>query len=54
MVAFGSIGALLLVVVMWVVSAWVVYMIVKAAVRNGILEAAAIRARRDGAPRDKE
>ena len=31
---------------LWIVSAWVFYMIVKAAVRNGILEADAERARK--------
>jgi hypothetical protein len=34
------------VVGLWIVSAWVFYMIVKAAVRNGILEADAERARK--------
>jgi hypothetical protein len=50
---FGSAEALVFMIVLWVLSAWVFYMIVKAAVRNGILEADAARARlatqRDGA-----
>jgi multisubunit Na+/H+ antiporter MnhG subunit len=40
---FGSVEALVLMVFFWVVSAWVFYMIIKAAVRNGILEAEARR-----------
>lgn len=34
------------VILIWLVSAWVFYMLVKAAVRNGILEADDARARR--------
>jgi hypothetical protein len=34
------------VVALWLVSAWVFYMLVKAAVRNGILEADDARARK--------
>lgn len=40
---FGSLEILILTVVFWLVSVWAFYMIVKAAVRNGILEADARR-----------
>ena len=40
---FGGAEMLVVTVVFWLVSAWVFYMIVKAAVRNGILEADAQR-----------
>ncbi|GGO86820.1 hypothetical protein GCM10011584_09960 [Nocardioides phosphati] len=40
---FGSVEILVLTVFFWFVSVWVFYMIIKAAVRNGILEADAQR-----------
>lgn len=40
---FGGVEMLILTVVFWLVSVWVFYMIIKAAVRNGILEADAQR-----------
>lgn len=40
---FGGAEMLVLTVVFWLVSVWVFYMIIKAAVRNGILEADAQR-----------
>lgn len=42
---FGGVEMLILTVAFWIVSVWVFYMIVKAAVRNGILEADAQRDR---------
>lgn len=42
---FGGVEMLILTVVFWLVSVWVFYMIIKAAVRNGILEADAQRDR---------
>jgi heme/copper-type cytochrome/quinol oxidase subunit 2 len=40
---FGGVEMLVLTVVFWLVSVWVFYMVIKAAVRNGILEAEARR-----------
>lgn len=40
---FGSVEMLVLTLVFWFVSVWVFYMIIKAAVRNGILEADHVR-----------
>ncbi|MDO7869443.1 hypothetical protein [Nocardioides jiangxiensis] len=51
MLALGGLEAVLLMAFFWLVSAWVFYMIIKAAVRNGMLEADEVREgrrRRDG------
>jgi hypothetical protein len=42
----SGVDQMLIVILIWLVTAWVFYMLVKAAVRNGILEADDARARR--------